>query len=200
MGIINKISNLLIQFVKNNVDKTDEEIEKIKYGIQVIIMNIFKMFILFITAYFLRILIYTLIAFIAFGILRSFASGVHADSSMKCILLNYMVFLGNVYFSLSFSLNRVLITILFLISLILIINYAPADTAERPLISKELRKELKIKAIITLFIFGILSLLLSNSIYGKVITYSTFEEAFFITPLCYKIFGKPYRNYENIKL
>lgn len=200
MDIINKMSNSFIKFVKRNLNKTNEDIEKIEYGIKIITMNLFKMIILFITAYFLKVLGYTIVAFITFGILRSFASGVHADSTIKCIFINYIVFLGNVFLASSFSLNNSLVTIFFLISLVLFINYAPADTYERPLISKSLRKKLKMKSIITLIFYGVLSVLLSNSIYGNIIIYSAFEEALLITPLAYKIFKKPYKNYENIKL
>lgn len=194
------MSNSFIKYVKENFNKTNEEIEKIDYGIKVITMNMFKMIILFATAYFFKILGYTIVAFITFGILRSFASGVHADSTIKCIFINYIVFLGNVFLAINFSLGNVLRIMFFLISLSILIKYAPADTYERPLVSMILRKKLKIRAIITLMVYGVLSVLLSISTYGDIIIYSALEQALLITPLAYKIFRKPYKNHENIKL
>lgn len=200
INIINKKSNSFIKYVKENFNKTNEEIEKIEYGIKVITMNMFKIIILFTTAYFLKILEHTIVAFITFGILRSFASGVHADSTIKCIFINYIVFLGNIFLAINFSLGNGLRIMFFLISLSILIKYAPADTYERPLVSIILRKKLKIRAIITLMFYGVLSVLLSISTYGDIIIYSALEQALLITPLAYKIFRKPYKNHENIKL
>ncbi|MBW9154626.1 accessory gene regulator ArgB-like protein [Clostridium estertheticum] len=200
MGINEKLNALLMEFIKKNLNKTEEEIEILHYGTQVILMNVYKLIILFVTAYFINVFTYTLIAFIIFGIIRSVANGVHADSSIKCIFINYIVFLGNVFFSLLLGLNRISIIIIFLISFILVLKYAPADTAERPLVSKNLRKALKLKAILIVLISCILSLLLSSSIYKSIITYAILEESFLITPLAYFIFKKPYKNYETLNL
>lgn len=199
MNINEKLSNLFMEFVKKNLDKTEDELEILHYGTQVILISVYKLIILFVTSYFLKVFTYTLIAFIVFGILRSFANGVHADSSIKCIFLNYIVFLGNVYLSLHFTLNRTLIITLLLISLILIIKYAPADTSERPLVSKKLRKSLKLKSIVIVLISYSVILLLSNSVYKNIIIYSILEESFLITPFAYFIFRKSYNNYENLQ-
>jgi accessory gene regulator B len=200
MDLNEKLNALLMEFIKKNLNKTEEEIEILHYGMQVILINVYKLIILFVTAYFLNVFTYTLTAFIIFGVIRSFANGVHADSSIKCIFINYIVFLGNVFLSLNFILNRTVITSIFLISLILVLKYAPADTAERPLVSKNLRKTLKLKAIIIVLISCILNLLLPTSIYRNIIAYAILEESFLITPLAYFIFRKSYNNYETLNL
>ncbi|AJA46570.1 accessory gene regulator B [Clostridium pasteurianum DSM 525 = ATCC 6013] len=48
---------------------------------------------------------YCIVAVVSFGILRTFASGVHTGSNIKCILMNYIIFLGNIFLSLRFSLR-----------------------------------------------------------------------------------------------
>ena len=96
MNINKKINALIMDFIKKNLTKTEEELEILEYGIQVVLITVYKLIILFVTAYFLKIFTYTLLAFIVFAILRFFAAGVHASSSIKCILVNYIVFLGNV--------------------------------------------------------------------------------------------------------
>ncbi|KOA20281.1 accessory regulator protein B [Clostridium homopropionicum DSM 5847] len=200
MNIINRFYNSFFSYIKINLGKSEEDIEKIRYGLQVIFMNIFKMIILFVTAYFLGLFKYTLISLLSFGFIRTFSCGVHADSSIKCITCNFIIFLGNVLLSLSFSLNFISMVILFSISLILIIKYAPADTAERPLVSKKLRRTLKIKSCIAVLLLFLLSILLTNPIYKNILVYSALQESFLITPLAYSILKKPYRNYENIEI
>lgn len=200
LNIINGFYNSFFRYIKINLGKSEEDIEKIRYGLQVIFMNSFKIIILFVTAYFLGVFKYTLIAFISFGFIRTFSCGVHADSSIKCITCNFVIFLGNVLLSLNFSLNFISMVILFSISLILIIKYAPADTAERPLVSKKLRRTLKIKSCIAVLLLFLLSILLTDPIYRNILTYSALEEAFLITPLAYSFFRKPYKNYQNIEI
>lgn len=200
MIVTDKLSEKFTKFVGETLSKSDDDLDKINYGIKVILLNLFKMIILFLTAYILGVFKYTLIAFIVFSIFRTFASGVHANSSIQCIIINYVLFLGNVYASIYIPLNKLHVTLIFLVSLILTYIYAPADTADRPLVSKKLRHNLKIKSIFTVITFFIFSILVYNNVYKNLITFSILEEAFAISPLCYKILGKTYNNYENIEL
>jgi len=87
-------------------------------------MNTFKMIILFLIAYFFKLFIYTLVAFINFGILRFFSCGVHANTSLNLLL------------------NKNVVVIMYIISLILVFIYATADTEEHSIGSKHHRKAL----------------------------------------------------------
>lgn len=198
MIITKKLSNKCLNFIKNNTSTSEEDLEKIFYGIQVILLGISKDIILLTTSYLLGILPYTIFAFIVFAILRTFASGVHANSTLQCILSDYILFLGNVYLSLNLSLNTISKSIIFAISFILIFLYAPADTEERPLVSKKLRRNLKIKSILVVIVFYIAILLINSIVYSNLITFAILEESLVITPIAYKLFGKKYNNHKNI--
>lgn len=198
MSISKTLSTRCTNFIRKNTSTTEEDLEKIDYGLQVIIINIYHSILLFVIAYFLGIFMYTLIAFVFFAILRLFASGVHANSSLACCIVSSIFFFGNVYLSLNTTKNIVVISIVFLISLMLILLYAPADTEERPLMSKKLRKSLKLKSVLVVFVFYITALLVKNNVYANLITYSVLEESFVITPLAYKLFNKKYASYKNL--
>lgn len=199
MSIVEKISEEFVGLVKINFDKTEQEIEIIRYGIQVMLINFSKLILLFLAAYCFNIINYCLVAVLVFAILRTFACGVHADSSIKCIIVNYIIFLGNVELSLKYLLNTKLILLLYMVSFLLIYRFAPADTEERPLLSKGLRKSLKIKASLIVIFFVLLSMVLNKSVYRNIIIYSVLEEGLLITPIAYKIFKKPYKNYESVQ-
>lgn len=198
MIVSKPLSEKCINFIKNNTSTSDEDLEKIHYGILVILLTIFKSIILFTAAYFFGILQYTFIAYLVFAILRTFASGVHANSTLQCIIINYIFLFGNVYLSSILQKNVIVLSILFLISFMLVLLYAPADTEERPLISIKLRRTLKAKSIIVVIIFYILALYIDGSVYANLITFSTLEEALVITPIAYRLFGKKYANYKNL--
>jgi len=199
MDISDFISKKLINFIKGTLNKTDMELEQIKYGIDSILANITKLIILFLAAYFLGIAKYSFIALISFGFIRAFASGIHATSSLKCIISNFVIFFSNVYLSLTLNLNKSYITILFLISLCLVILYAPADTAAKPLTNKVVRSKLKIYSSLAVIILYFISIYLKNNIYINLITFSVFIEALLITPITYKLFKSPYKNYEKFQ-
>lgn len=200
MSISKKLSLRCTNFIKNNLSKTDEELAQIHYGIECIISNTLKLLLIFIVAYLLRIWNYIIIALVTFAILRGFASGIHMDTTIKCNIMNFIIFFGNTYLSLFLKLNKIFVSILFLISFIIIFLYAPADTRARPLTNSKKRKLLKLFSILSTIILYILCLLLNNPIYYDLIAFSIFIEAILITPFTYKLFKSPYANYKTINL
>ncbi|MDS0526340.1 accessory gene regulator B family protein [Clostridium sp. SHJSY1] len=200
MVITDNLSKKITNFIGETLSSSTDDLEKIEYGIKVIFANLFKMLILFFIAYMLGILKYTTVALTIFAILRIFACGVHASSSIQCIIIIHALFLGNVYASMYITLSKLSFSLIFLISVILTYSYAPADTSERPLVSKKLRNSLKFKSIMTIVISFIICIFIKDSIYINIITFGILEESLSITPISYKILGKTYNNYENIQL
>ena len=200
MKLKNTLVSFFLKFIINNTNYSNTDIEKIQYGLEILFINFFKLIILFISASLLGIFRYTLISFLIFSVLRTFACGAHGNSSFQCIIINYIIFFSNVYCSIYINLNNTFLIFVFLISLLLIYRYAPADTEERPLTSEKLRILLKIKSIVVAIFFFIVALLMRNPIYSSLVIYSVFSESLVITPIFYKILKKPYNNYKKIKL
>lgn len=184
----------LTKNIGKTLEKSEDELEIINYGLQVIILNILKVLLLLITAYILGILKYTALALFVFAILRTFASGVHAKTTLACITYNYILFLGNVYLSKFTANNFFVILFIFILSLILILLYSPADTKERPITNKKLRKTLKIKSTIIVFLFFIISNIINSNICSNIIAFAILEESLCTTPIAYKLLGKEPRN------
>src|SRR5699024_3949788 len=57
---------------------------KLKYGIEVLFINITKMFAVYLTAYILNLLTATIIFHISYCIIRKTAYGIHARTSIMC--------------------------------------------------------------------------------------------------------------------
>jgi accessory gene regulator B len=91
------------------------------------------------------------------------------------------------------------ISISFTISFCLIFLYAPSDTKSKPIVSKSLRKKLKIKALLMAFILFLFVLFLKDIVYKNIITYAVLTESLCLTPILYKFLGKEYNNYEKFK-
>lgn len=199
MSLIEKTSESLMKYIRHSLpDKTETELEKIKYGIDIFLMNFYKIPVLWIIAYFLGVFIPMVIATISFGFIRMFASGIHARKGWTCLLMTGFVLFSIVYFSTYLPLNFLYKTTLFIFSLVLIFLYAPADTEEKPLINPKLRQRLKIKATVISVLFYLLSIVFfSKDIIGSILIYSMLAESLLITPVIYKLFKRRYRNYEH---
>lgn len=198
LNLITKITDSLALYVNKYAKKDEKEFKEMRYGLFVLVVNITKISMLMLTAYFLGIFKYTMTYFLCFFIVRAFAFGVHTRKSITCTILSFIVFLGGTYLSLFLKLNNYNIIFIFIISYILLYKYAPADTEDRPIINAKFRKELKIKSICCMTILLIAALILKNSIYKSIITLACFSEALFITPCIYIILGREYNNYERL--
>lgn len=194
-----QISIAILSFIKRNTPpKEEEEWEVIKYGIDATIMNSYKAVLLVALGAYLGILEYLLIAFLSFGLLRTFAGGFHLKQDWTCLILTTSVFLGIVYAGIYTNLPFIIELFVYLIGLMLVVLYSPADTEDKPYVNPKVRKRLKIGAIIVTISYIILtSTIFRDTITGNIIIYSLAFESFFITPFAYKIMGRRYRNYEH---
>ncbi len=185
-------------FIQDNTNKKDEELEVIQYGIEVFFINLFKIAFLFIVAFLLKVAHYLLVLFICYGFIRVFAAGVHAPSTFLCTILSFVFFLGGTYIALYVPMNFAVRIGLFILAFLLLIKYAPADTEERPLISRRHREKLKMQSLLAASVLFLIMILIKNETYKNLITSGVMLESIFITPVIYFILGKGYRNYEKI--
>lgn len=189
------IENLTVSYISKSIKMTEDEESVIRYGIKVVFYSLFKFLIMLSTAWFLGIVSEACTVFILMAVIRSFAFGFHADTSLSCIFLTFINIFGVIYFSL-FDLNPFLKITLSLMSFVLFALYAPADTEERPLIDYSKRKKLKIKVILTWVIYFISSYFVEPRL-SNIIVLSLFFMAFNTCPILYILFKKEYKNYEK---
>lgn len=189
--IIDKLTNFIIQ----NKKCSDKDIKIYRYGLEglynqvtkTIVLLIITLFLKTYKEYFLLILFYTL--------LRLFAYGIHANTSIGCWLTSIPIYLGGSFFIKYAICSKELVTIVWLIYLLVVILWAPADTKKRPLIRRKRRIILKIESLIIAFIYGLLICYISNNKILNVILFSTALEAICICPITYYLTGNRFNNY-----
>ena len=89
---------------------------------------------------------------------------------------------------------------LYLIVLVIISLYAPADTIKRPLIKRNKRIKFKILSIMVVIIYFILTLVLKNNLLINSLIFGLLIECILINPITYKVFKMPYKNYITYNL
>ena len=148
--MIEKFCNYLTNKIRKNMPEvTDERAEVINYGLQLVIGEVPKTFIMLLIAYLLGVLELSILAFFMIMPYRSFAGGFHLKTHIGCIVGTTLFYCGNAMLSQSIIIESVLVkvTLIFAIwvfSMWMIKLYAPADTENVPIISKKDRKFKKI--------------------------------------------------------
>lgn len=195
-----KFSLTLINYIYSSSPEKDSiELEEIKYGLDILISFFVKTVLIMLIGLILGLLPYLITAVITLALVKLFSGGVHAKNDFQCFVVTSLVIFSIIYLSLLINITIFYKVILFVLSFILLIAYAPADSEEKPIISENLRKKLKIRSCFISFIVFFVALLLGG-VAGNVIILSQLAGSLFTTPVVYKIMGRRYRNFENFQV
>lgn len=195
-----KISTRITVAIASQLNEFPEEkLEQINYGLAVFITNSYKLLILFIIAALLGVFRLFLAALFSFGLLRSFASGVHAKREWTCLPSSILLFSGIIYTGLNIKLNIPALCIIYSMCFAAVLRYAPADTEERPIVSLRLRKRLKTMSFAVLLIFFIYSLFSTAGPFSSIVAFSSLAECAMIIPITYRLTGSMYGTGIKIK-
>lgn len=194
-----KYLNSTISFITKYKEYSNEEIENMRYSLEGLYLTFTKLIVIFSLAIILGIFKEVIILLILFNIIRFTGFGFHAKKSMECLITSTLLFVGIPYLVLYLEPNKITLLVIGIISLIILSIYAPADTVKRPLPNKKKRLYRKIGTIVIASIFIIISFFIKNNTISYLLIIALFIESIMVSPLIYKIFGQPYRNYLNYK-
>lgn len=187
----------LIRTNRKNI--TSDEIEVIMYGLEGLYLTISKLIIIFLLAWLLGIFKEMLLTLLFYNAVRVFAFGMHASKSWHCLLISSSFFLIGPLLGLLFDINIYIKIIGIIISLTLIIIYAPADTEKRPLINSKKRLRWKILSIVVTLILSGCIIIFNQDKLSNYMLIGLIEATSMVLPITYKIFGLPYNNYKTYK-
>lgn len=187
MNIPKKVSSYLTNFIKNNSSIAAEDADVIEYGLNLFLSTIIKFSIVLLLALLLGITKYMLICIISFGAIRHFAGGIHSKTSFGCLISMMCIYFSVIYTSFFISLNLKFIVIAFVLGIILIILFAPADVAEKPIISIRQRRQLKFCSVLMSLIMLTAIFIIKDQQIRTIIALSYMTECLTITPIVYRI-------------
>ena len=188
-----------LSFLKKYRDQSEDDLEKLAYGLEGIYLTITKLIIIFIVAFILRIVKEVFVLLLLFNIIRYTGFGFHAEKSYQCLIFSLLGFVIFPKIMLNINTSFLVEIIIFTICVISYLLFAPADTVKRPLPNAKKRKIRKLATILISIIYICLFYFINIPWLKIVILCSLIIEAFVINPLIYKIFGLPYNNYKNYK-
>ena len=203
--MIDRICQYLTNRIRKEMPEIDDErAEIIMYGLQNIIGEIPKIFIIFLISYFLGIFQLTLISVLIIAPYRCFSGGVHMKTHIGCIIYTLLLYSGSAligkYVVLTGITKYIIATIVWTFCMKMLKLYAPADTENVPILRKEERKQKQIFSYIILTVEFILALIISNTTISGIIILGDLIQTLTITRLAYNITNNKYGHevYANI--
>ncbi len=203
--MIDKICEYLTNKIRKQMPEIDDEkAEVINYGIQLIVGEIPKIFLMFGLGIILGLWWQTILAFFLLLPYKIVSGGFHLKTHIGCFLCTNIVYCGNAYISTIWNFPNEItkyITILgiFILGIIMVSIYAPADTENLPILTKKERKTKKILSYIFLMINLLVATFIPNKIISNLIIIGTFIQTLSITRLAYIITKNKYGYEEYLK-
>ncbi|MBR5662132.1 MAG: accessory gene regulator B family protein [Bacilli bacterium] len=169
---------------------------KIKYGLEVMYHFLSKTIVILLLSYLLNIFKQTILLFIFFAPIRTFAYGLHAKSNIECWLFSIFIYVFIGLYIKYANMNIPIQYSLIIISIISLLLYAPADNQNLPLVNKQKRIKLKIKSIMVSIIYLIIFIYTKNNLIRNVICFSLVLQSILINPFIYFITKNKFNNYK----
>ena len=195
--MIDKITQTLTNRIRKEMpDVDDERAEVINYGLQILLGEVPKFFIMLLIAYLLGVFKITLITFLILMPYRGASGGFHLKTHIGCIVTTTAFYCGIAFLSNSIILGDItkyfLAAAVGLFGIIMIKLYAPADTEDVPIISKKVRKQKQVLSYISFIIGLVIAVVIKNNIISNIIIFGYFVQTCMITRLAYKITNNKY--------
>lgn len=195
--MIDKFCEYLTNKIRKQMPEVDDErAEVIKYGLQIMLGEIPKIFIMAAIAWALGILKWTMVCFVIMLPYRMYSGGFHLKTHIGCIIGTSIMYSGNAFISQFFQIplipKIVLAIILYMFSIAMIYLYAPADTEDVPVVSKKERKKRRNFSFVIVTIMLIAGVVIKNNEISNIILVGTLFQTISITRLAYKLTNNKY--------
>lgn len=196
-------NKLTLKIRKDMAEIDDERAEVINYGLQLLIGEIPKFFILLLIAYLFGVLKLSLVVLLIVTPYRVVSGGAHFTTHIECIIATSLFYTGNALISQALILDNtikyIIIFITWIFSIITIKLYAPADTEAVPILRKKERKIKKILSYIVATIMLIVSAIVKDTIIANIVLIATILQTIALTPFMYKIARNRYGYKKYVK-
>lgn len=195
--MIDKICLFLTNKIQKKMPEIDDErTQVINYGLQILIGEIPKIFIILLISWFLGIFKLTLITFILIMPYRSVSGGFHLHTHIGCIIATTLTYCGTAFVSQYIVLNDIvkyiLILLIWIFSMAMIKLYAPADTEEVPILETKVRQKKQLASYIIATISLIAAIFIRDNVISNILIIGTLLQTLSITKVMYRLTNNKY--------
>lgn len=197
----------ICMFLTNKIRKEmpeidDERAEIINYGLQNIIGEIPKIFLVIGISFLLGIMKETILSILIIMPYRNCSGGFHLKTHIGCIIGTTLFYCGTAFLSKYIVLlpiiKYILILVLWIFGIWMIKLYAPADTENVPILTKKERKQKQILSYLILTIALIVAIFIPYNNIANIIIFGYLIQTINITKIAYRLTNNKY-GYEVYK-
>ena len=196
--MIDKICLFLTEKIRKEMPEVDDErAEVIDYGLQLLIGEIPKNFIILGIAYLLGIFKLTLLAVILLLPYRAVSGGFHLKTHIGCIVATTLMYCGMTKISCyiifhNHILKYIIALSVWIFGMVMTHWYAPADTVNVPILRKKERKQKKILSYIFLSVALLAACIIQNNEVSNILIFGYLLQTLTITRIAYKLTKNEY--------
>lgn len=195
--MIDKITQSLTDKIRKEMpDVDDERAEVINYGLQILLGEVPKFFIMILIAYLLGLLKLSLITFLILAPYKGASGGFHLKTHIGCIIFTTLFYCLIPFISQYIVLNQVvkycIVICVWIFGMIMIKLYAPADTTDVPILLKKVRRKKQLVSYITFSIGLIASIVIKDNTISNILILANFLQTISITRLAYRLTNNQY--------
>ena len=190
--MVDKICLFLLKKIRKEMPEIDDErSEVIMYGLQLIIGEIPKIFVILGLSYILGIFKLTLLSVLLILPYRNFSGGFHLHTHIGCIVTTTAFYCGiallGKYLVLGQIIKYCLALFVWIFGMIMVKLYAPADTENVPILRKKERRQKQILSYISLTIGLIVAVIINIEYVSTILIFGYLIQSISISKIAYKI-------------
>jgi len=174
-------------------DDENADVEVLTYGYYMFYQQWLVIIVILLLSLLVGLFFAVLASIITFMVLRGCACGTHATHPVICRIVVFAVafipaVLAEVY---AVKLVTVIFAVLYLLSVVLLVLYAPGDTDVRKIHDPHIRKRMKIESIVWVSVFFLVAVLLQSRFpsIAFVMATTAFITCCLVHPVAYWLFG-----------
>ncbi len=195
--MLDKICMFLTNRMRKEMPEIDDEkAEVINYGLQNLLGEIPKIFIMLGVAYLLGIFDLALFTFVALFLYKGASGGFHLKTHIGCIIVTTSFYciipFVSQYFVLEETTKYIICALVWIFGIIMIKLYAPADTEDVPILAKKDRRKKQIVSYITFSIGILVACIIHNSTIANILIIANFIQTVSITKPVYRLTNNKY--------
>lgn len=195
--MIDKICTFLTNKIRKEMpDVDDEKAEIINYGLQNIIGEIPKLFIMLAIAYLLGVFKLALFTFVVLFPYKGASGGFHLKTHLGCIIVTTVFYCIIPFIAQHISISEItkliVVIAVWIFGIIMIKLYAPADTEDVPILTKKERRKKQIFSYISFSIGLIASLVIKDNTISNILILANLMQTISITKLAYRLTNNKY--------
>jgi len=194
--MINRISNSILELL-SNAESSEQDKEILLFGITRIVEDIPKTIGILLIGIIFGIIKEIIIVTVIVMLYKTFIGGVHAKTNIGCFIYSVLFYLITIYSAKYLYFNNYnqygIFALIYIFAVYTIIVYAPADVPEIPKVNVKLRRNLKMKSMLSLNLIYIICAFVIKEMELKVlILYSVLYISLMTTRSIYKLFKNRY--------